>query len=143
MIQTYFIWGKIFTRFLTLKIISCQIIVSDHWFNSNKLSLNADKSKFILLNKVSQRQNIPLVLPKSRQSNTLTIWVDHITFWRALSYENLTWKNQIKLIQNKISKGLDILHRVKFLLHQKSRKKVYVSFIGSYINYGNNAWSSL
>ena len=32
-------------------------------FNSNKLSLNADKTKFTLFHKVRQRDNIPLVLP--------------------------------------------------------------------------------
>ena len=33
-----------------------------HWFNSDKLSLNADKTKFTLFHKVKQRDNIPLVL---------------------------------------------------------------------------------
>ena len=33
-----------------------------HWFSSNKLSLNADKTKFILFHKVRQRDNIPVVL---------------------------------------------------------------------------------
>ena len=34
-----------------------------HWFNSNKLSLNADKTKFILFHKERERDNIPVVLP--------------------------------------------------------------------------------
>ena len=41
------------------------------WFNSNKLSLNADKTKFTLLHKVRQRDNIPLVLPTLKINNTL------------------------------------------------------------------------
>ena len=40
------------------------------WFNSNKLSLNADKTKLTLLHKVRQRDNIPLVLPTLKK-NTL------------------------------------------------------------------------
>ena len=56
--------------------------------------------------------------------------------------ENLTWKNHINLIENRISKSLGILHRAKFLLNQKSRKNVYFSFIYSYINYGSIAWGS-
>ena len=40
------------------------------WFNSNKLSLNADKTKLTLLRKVRQRDNIPLVLPTLKK-NTL------------------------------------------------------------------------
>ena len=48
---------------------------------------------------------IPLVLPTLQIYNTLIKGVDHIKF-----NENLMWKNRINLIQNKISKSLDILH---------------------------------
>ena len=109
------------------------------WFNSNKLSLNADKIKFTLFHKVRQRDHIPLVLPTLKISNTLMKRVDHIQF---LFDENLAWENHINLIENKISKSLGILHRAKFLLNQKSRKNVYFSFIHSYINYGNIAWGN-
>ena len=43
-----------------------------HWFNSNKLSLNADKIKFTLIHKVRERDDIPLVLPTLKINNTLT-----------------------------------------------------------------------
>ena len=86
------------------------------WFNSNKLSLNADKTKLTLLHKVRQRDNIPLVLPTLKK-NTLIKWVDHIKFLGVLFD-----KNHINFSGNKISKSLGILHRSKFLLNQKSRK---------------------
>ena len=76
------------------------------WFNRNKLSLNADKTKFTLFHKVRQRDNIPLVLPTLKINNTLIKRVDHIKFLRVLFDENLTWKNHINLIENKISKSL-------------------------------------
>ena len=54
----------------------------------------------------------------------------------------LTWKNDINLIENKISKSLGILPLVQFVSNQKSRANVYFSFIHSYINYGSNAWGN-
>ena len=51
-----------------------------HWFNCNKLSLNADETKFTIFHKVRQRDNIPLVLPILKISNALTKQVDHIKF---------------------------------------------------------------
>ena len=103
-----------------------------HWFNSNTLSLNADKTKFTSFHKVRQRDNIPLFLPTLKINNTLTIRVDHIDFLGVLLDGNLTWKNHINLIENKMSKSLGILHRAKFLLNQKFRENVYFPFIDSY-----------
>ena len=54
----------------------------------------------------------------------------------------LTWKNDINLIENKISKSLGILPLVQFVSNQKSRANVYFSFIHSYINYGSIAWGN-
>ena len=113
-----------------------------HWFNSNKSSLNADKTKFTLFHKVRQRDNIPVVLPTLKINNTLIKQVDHIKFLGVLFDGNLTWENHINLIENKISKSLGILLRAKFLLNQKCRKNVYFSFRNSYINYGNITWGS-
>ena len=81
-----------------------------------------------------------LVLPKLETNNTLIKRRDHIKFLGALFDENLTWKNHINIIENKISKSVGILHQAKFLLNQKFRKNVYSSFIHSYVNYGNIAW---
>ena len=103
-----------------------------HWFNSNTLSLNADKTKFTSFHKVRQRDNIPLFLPTLKINNTLTIRADHIDFLGVLLDGNLTWKNHINLIENKMSKSLGILHRAKFLLNQKFRENVYFPFIDSY-----------
>ena len=91
---------------------------------------------------IRQKDDIPLVLPTLKINNTLIKRVDHIKFLGVLFDENLTWKNHINLIENKISKSLGILHRVKFLLNQKFRKNVYFSFIHSYMNYDDIAWGS-
>ena len=113
-----------------------------HWFNSYKSSLNADKTKFTLFHKLRQRDDTFLVLPTLKINNTLIKRVDHINFLGVLFDENLTWKNYINLIENKISKSVDNLHQAKFMLNQKSRKNVSFYFIHSYINYGNIAWGS-
>ena len=60
---------------------------------SSRLSLNADKTKFKLLRKVSERDNIPLVLPTLKVNNTLIKRVDHIKFLGVLFHESSTWKN--------------------------------------------------
>ena len=73
-----------------------------HWVNSNKLSLNPDKTKLALFHQARQRYNIPLVLPTSKINNTLIKRVYHIRFLGVIFDENLTRKNYINLIKNKI-----------------------------------------
>ena len=99
-----------------------------YWLNSNKLSLNTDKTKFALFHKVRQMDNTRLVLPTLKINNNLIMRVDHIKFLGVLFDENLTWKNYISLIENKISKSLGILHRAKFLLNRKFRKNFLFFF---------------
>ena len=52
-------------------IVNNELSNISHWFNSNRLSLNADKTKLALFHKIRQRDNIPLVLPTLKISNTL------------------------------------------------------------------------
>ena len=75
-------------------------------------------------------------MPTLKTNNTLIKRVDHIKFLGVLFDENITWKNDINLIENQISKSLGILHRAKFLLNKKSKKNNYFSFIhclGKYV----------
>ena len=50
--------------------------------------------------------------------------------------ENLSWKTHIKYIENKISKNINILIKIRSFLNKKSLFSRYYSFIHSYINYG-------
>ena len=54
--------------------------------------------------------------------------------------ENLTWIDHIKLVENKLSKNLGLLHKAKNYLNKKSMVSLYYSFIHSYLNYGNITW---
>ena len=56
--------------------------------------------------------------------------------------ENLTWIDHITLVENKLSKNLGLLHKVKKYLNKKSKVSRYCSFIHSYLSYGNIAWCS-
>ena len=61
-----------------------------HWFNSNTLFLNSDKTKFTLFHRVRERDNIPLVLPTLKINNTFIKQVDYIKFLGVLFDENVT-----------------------------------------------------
>ena len=56
--------------------------------------------------------------------------------------ENVTWKEHIKLIENKTAKNIGILYKAKFLLNQNCLINIYYSFIHCYLNYANISWCS-
>ena len=61
-------------------------------------------------------------------------------FLGAIINENLTWKNHIEVVQNKISKNIGVLYRVVIYLISKILK-IYFSFAAIYISYAI-AWAS-
>ena len=56
--------------------------------------------------------------------------------------ENLTWKNHIEVVENIISKIIEVLYRASHLRDFKNLLKIYFSFIHIYISYANIAWAS-
>ena len=65
-----------------------------------------------------------------------------IKFLGVLIDENITWKDHIQTIENKISKNIGILFKAKCLLNRKCLRSIYFSFINCYLNYANIAWGS-
>ena len=57
--------------------------------------------------------------------------------------EHLNWKDQINVIENKLSKNWGLLQKAKQLLNAEAMKNLYFSFIHSYLTYGNVVWYSI
>ena len=56
---------------------------------------------------------------------------------------NLTWNDHIRILENKLSKNIGLLYRVKPYLDKNTMTtSLYFSFFHSYLNYGNIARAS-
>ena len=56
--------------------------------------------------------------------------------------ENLSWKEHLKHIENKIAKIIGLMDKANPFLDKDSLLSLYFSYIHSYINYANLAWAS-
>ena len=112
------------------------------WFKANKLSLNEDKTEYMLFHKTRQKDILPLKLPTLRINEKEIKRQSAIKFLGVIFDENLFCTEHLKLIENKVSKNLGILFKAKHILNSESLKSLYFSFIHSYLNYGNIAWAS-
>ena len=124
------------------KVVNNELTKLAHWFKANKLSLNASKTKYTFFHKLNARDDIPLKLPILSINKVNIKRERSMKFLGVILDENITWKEHIKLIENKIAKNIGILYKAKFLLNQTCLRNIYYSFIHCYLNYANIAWCS-
>ena len=85
--------------------------------------------------------SLPLQLPTMTFNNIEIKRENSAKFLDVIIDKNLTWKNHIEVVENKISKNIGVLYRASHLLDIKNLK-IYFSFIHIYISDANIAWAS-
>ena len=75
------------------------------WSKANKLSLNEGKTKYTFFHKFRQKDNIPLKLSVLAINGKVIEWTTLIKFLGILLNEHLSWKDQIPVVKNKVSKN--------------------------------------
>ena len=124
------------------KTVNDELIKINEWFSANKLSLNVGKTKFSLFHKSGKKYSIPSHLPTLKINNHDTERVHTMKFLGVLLDDNLSWKEHIKYLENKIAKNIGLMYRAKPFLDKESLLALYYSYINSHRNYANLAWSS-
>ena len=83
------------------------------------------------------RKNQVCIVPQSRQK------MQHpLSPTVVLLDDNLSWKEHIKYIENKIAKNIGLMYRAKPFLDKESLLALYYSYSHSFLNYANLAWGS-
>ena len=124
------------------QIVNSELKLVNEWFLANKLSLNAKKSKYVLFHKVPMCDSLLSQLPTMTVNNIEIKGENSIKFLDGIIDENLTWKNHIEVVENKISENIGVFYRASHLLDFKNLLKIYFYFIHIYICYANIAWAS-
>ena len=109
------------------------------WFKSNKLSLNTNKTFYMIFH----RSRI-----KCDTDSTLEIIMDNgiLTKTSCLKYlgvivdQKLNWIEHISYVKNKISKGIGIMYKARRHLDKKSLLNLYYSYIYPYLTYCIEVW---
>ena len=106
------------------------------WFKANKLTINYEKSNYMVFNKKYQNR-LDLFL----DNNQLTE-VSNVKFLGLQIENNLTWKKQIKHVESKVSKGLGILKQLRKIFDNDTLYMIYCTLIFPYIDYCNEIWGN-
>ena len=115
----------------TVKLELCKI---DHWLRANKLSLNYNKTNFMLL---TSRKHIKVTI-----NNHTISPEDNLKYLGVLLDNKLSWKPHVQKVKTQLSRACGILSKLKHCTTPPVLKVVYNSLIHPYLNYSILNWGS-
>lgn len=120
--------------------INLELVKISQWFNINKLALNLEKTNFIYFH-IRNKVNNPLLDP-IKINDTILTQKSSIKFLGIIVDEHLNWKNHIVELSNKLSKNLNLIRHIKYLLDSNALQKLYFTLIHSYLTYCTIIWGN-
>lgn len=106
------------------------------WLNSNKLSINTSKTKFMLF--YMHGKKIP-TLHLSMKNSELTM-VDSFNFLGVVLDKHMNWKPHIDYISTKLSKTVGLLSKMKYTLPGNILLMLYNTMVQSHLTYCILIW---
>uniref|UniRef100_A0A672G3Z8 Reverse transcriptase domain-containing protein n=1 Tax=Salarias fasciatus TaxID=181472 RepID=A0A672G3Z8_SALFA len=108
-----------------------------HWFNANKLSININKTKFMVF--TCKEKDIGARL--SIQGLEIER-VHEVKFLGVLIDEHLTWKSHTERVKTKLSQTVAVLHKLKESLNKNALLLLYNSLIIPHLTYCIEVWGN-
>lgn len=106
------------------------------WMNFNKLTLNYNKSKFIIISRKKQDcSNFCLKI-----NNFDILKTDCIKYLGVLIDDKLSWKNHIENMCSRLSKICGLIFKLRHYVPLTTRKLIYFSMFNSVILYSLINW---
>ena len=110
------------------------------WCNSNKLTINFKKTKYIIFH--TRNKYIPDSLQEIVIDGKVIKRVSTIKYLGLFIDELLTWREHVSYIHSSLLKYYGIFNHVKCFVDKKIIRKLYFSFIYSRIKYGIEVYGS-
>ena len=112
------------------------------WLKRNKLSLNVEKTEFILLGTRSKLRNI--------HDDKITVTINGTPLKRVhtckhlgvIVDENITWRNHIDHVRRKALAGVHVIKKVKNIFPQTTIKLLYNAIVSSHFEYCDVVWGN-
>jgi len=118
-----------------VKSVNYELEKLSEWFRSNKLSLNVQKTNYIIFTNKKIPEDDQLTLDGRKLERVVST-----KFLGVVIDERLNWAEHVNYISIKISKSLGVLGRVKHILSSSSLLMLYHTMIFPYLNYCNIIW---
>ena len=119
-------------------MINHELSFVNNWMLANKLTLNIEKSHFIIF---SRKQYTYLAHSLKINNKEITLVNETKFLGLTLNY-NLKWNKHIQNITLKISRLNGILYLTRHLISIETLKYIYISLIQPHLIYCNSLWGN-
>jgi len=121
--------------------INTELQKINDWLEINKLSINVDKTKYMIFH--NRQRNIDMYDNLKLKINNLPIKrTKTFNFLGIMINEHLTWNDHIPYTSQKITPVVGLLNRLKHQQPTNILKMIYNSLILSRLHYGNILWGA-
>ena len=107
------------------------------WIHANKLSLNIEKTNYMIFSNSLNVLPTPLKL-----NNTKIQQVDNTKFLGLHIDTDLSWKTHINYVSKILSRNTGILNKLKYYFPSHILQSIFSTLISPYVNYGILAWGN-
>ena len=128
--------GKRYTDLVVL--LNSELEKLSLWLRSNKLSLNVQKTYYIVFHRARIKSDEHAVITIN---NVILQRTNSLKYLGVIIDYKLNWTQHIAHDKNKISKGIGIMYRARNYLSKLSMRKLYYSYIYPYLIYCIEVWS--
>ena len=119
-------------------VLNVELCKITNWLAANKLSLNVDKTKFMVFRSDKKK----VVYPKLLINNIEIERVDYFNFLGLQLNHNLNWNKHVNYVSLKISKISGILYRLRSEFPTYILKSIYNTLLLPHLTYCILSWGS-
>ena len=119
-----------------VSIINTELDAVVGWLNANKLSLNVDKTNYMIFAPKGKSTDHQGIYISGKQINE----VERTKFLGVILDNNLTWAHHICYIRNKISKAIGSILKARKVFNTATLVQLYNALIYPYYTYCINIW---
>ena len=119
--------------------VNHELLKLSDWFAANRLSINFEKTKFMIFRPKQKSCNVDVNIVLSSHQISLT---NEVSFLGVILDEHLSWKSHITHVTRKMSKSIGIIKKASFYLSKSTLLTLYYSLVYPYMQYCILVWGS-
>ena len=121
------------------EVINVELLKLWEWLGANKLSLNIDKTKYMVFH--TSKRNV--IYPNLKVNNNNIERVTQFNFLGVILHSHVTWNKHINHISMKIARSIGILYRLRNVYPESVLITIYNTLILPHFHYCLLLWGSV